>query len=458
DQFHFISIQGPTDRTRNHLARSHAIARGLQNKRKLRQKAGLNFNTFSPENGHRQPISTKDKDRPCTSPRPGASLSRTCAVDLLRMLAAESPEQQPSLNQQFDRQAIRPMLSVSDELVLRNFHSVLQSGSNDHALLSAVMLTFSFSFGEENLNGECLGYQSQTMSYIRDRMSYPEKATTESTLGAILLLARIEALLGIPNHVQLHMSAIKEILGVCQRLGVYLSDGIKRAIFWSDLNTSVMTGSHRIVDHTTFAELQWKRDPFAPTFFILPAGFQEHSALLGESFLEILRDIFALQCIRDSALFGREDVISMARIDNHQASIQSRLVSLPNHSSISECCHLAAYLCSAMLRCKIWRCSTLPSYISLQLLSKIQITNNDPLWDVSPDLLAWLLHIGGAFAPVGSIRAGYMALVHSNHIKLRKLYTSWPELLEILKGFIWSEKAFASQVESFWRESFATMP
>lgn len=84
------------------------------------------------------------------------------------------------------------MLSVSDELVLRNFHSVLQSGSNDHALLSAVMLTFSFSFGEENLNGECLGYQSQTMSYIRDRMSYPEKATTESTLGAILLLARIE--------------------------------------------------------------------------------------------------------------------------------------------------------------------------------------------------------------------------------------------------------------------------
>jgi hypothetical protein len=98
------------------------------------------------------------------------------------------------------------------------------------------------------------------------------------------------------------------------------------------------------------------------------------------------------------------------------------------------------------------------SYISSQLLSKIQNTNNDPLWDTSPDMLAWLLHIGGAFAPVGSIRAGYMALVHSNHNKLRKLCTSWSELLEILKRFIWSEKAFASQVESFWEESVLTRP
>lgn len=121
-----------------------------------------------------------------------------------------------------------------------------------------------------------------------------------------------------------------------------------------------MTGCSRIVDHTTFAELEWKRDPFSPKSFILPPGFREYSDLLGESFVEILRDIFALQCIRDSALFGHEDVISMARIDNHQASIQSRLVSLQSFSNISECCHLAAYLCSTMLRCKIWRTSTIP--------------------------------------------------------------------------------------------------
>lgn len=121
-----------------------------------------------------------------------------------------------------------------------------------------------------------------------------------------------------------------------------------------------MTGSSRVVDHTTFSELQWRRDLLSPNFFILPPGFQAQSHLLGEEFVEVLKDVYALQCIRDSALFGIEDVISMAYIDNHQASIQSRLVSLPNRSSISQCCHLAAYLCSAMLRCKIWRASTIP--------------------------------------------------------------------------------------------------
>jgi hypothetical protein len=121
-----------------------------------------------------------------------------------------------------------------------------------------------------------------------------------------------------------------------------------------------MTGSRRVVDHTTFSELQWKRDTFSPNLFTLPPGFLAQSHLLGEDFVEVLKDVYALQCIRHSALFGSEDVISIAHIDNHQASIQSRLASLPNHSPISECCHLAAYLCSAMLRCKIWRASTVP--------------------------------------------------------------------------------------------------
>ncbi|EXJ87486.1 hypothetical protein A1O3_04446 [Capronia epimyces CBS 606.96] len=179
-----------------------------------------------------------------------------------------------------------------------------------------------------------------------------------------------------------------------------------------------MTGSNRVVDHTTFSELLWRRDPFSVNFFVLPPGIQPLSHLLGEEFIEVLKDVFALQCIRDSALFGKEDVMSMAQIDNHQASIQSRL-----------------------------------SHLSLQLLRKLQEANDHVVWDDWPDLLAWLLHIGGAFSPTGSIRSGYVALLHVNrHTRLRTLYTSWPELLEILKQFIWSDKAFLSQVKAFWKE------
>jgi hypothetical protein len=289
------------------------------------------------------------------------------------------------------------------------------------------------------------------------------------------------------------MGAIRHILEVCQRKGVYLSDDIKRAVFWwvawsiswrlkltlnnrSDLNGWVMTGSSRVVDHTTFSELQWTRDSSHTDFFILPPGFKSHSYLLGHDFVEILKDVFALQCIRDSEILGIEDAMPMAQIDNQQASIQSRLASLPICSPILDCCHQAAYLCSTMLRCKIWRTSTIPvsqshwlrlpatllldcanfthhqSHLSLQLLCKLQAATGHPVWDDSPDLLAWLLHIGGAFAPAGTIRQGYVELLHLNHSRFRWLYTSWSELLAVLKRFIWSDKAFLSQVKAFWEE------
>lgn len=135
---------------------------------------------------------------------------------------------------------------------------------------------------------------------------------------------------------------------------------ILTSLIRQDLNCSVMTGSTRIVDHTTFSELKWTRYPFSSKCFVVPPGFKPLTHLLGDEFIEILKDVYALQCIRDNLWCAKENVISMAYIDNHQANIQSRLVGLSSHSSFSECCHLALYLCSTMLRCKIWRTSVIP--------------------------------------------------------------------------------------------------
>ncbi|CAI7564717.1 unnamed protein product [Penicillium viridicatum] len=126
-----------------------------------------------------------------------------------------------------------PVFSVADELVLQNFRSVLRKGLDDNALLSAVMLTFLFTVTAGMTSRECLEYQNKALSSIRQRMSSPDKAATESTIGAILLLAGVEVRLGMPRQVQLHMGAIQQILDVCQRKRVYLSDDIKRAIFCS---------------------------------------------------------------------------------------------------------------------------------------------------------------------------------------------------------------------------------
>lgn len=54
------------------------------------------------------------------------------------------------------------------------------------------MLTFAFAVSSGSIDKECLDYQSDALSSIRQSMSSLERATSESTLGAILLLAGID--------------------------------------------------------------------------------------------------------------------------------------------------------------------------------------------------------------------------------------------------------------------------
>lgn len=51
------------------------------------------------------------------------------------------------------------------------------------------------------------------------------------------------------------------------------------------------------------------------------------------------------------------------------------------------------------------------------------------------------------------MRTAYKKLLHLNlSTRLGGLYTSWTELCAILRQFIWSEKAFMSQIKAFWEE------
>lgn len=127
-----------------------------------------------------------------------------------------------------------------------------------------------------------------------------------------------------------------------------------------DLNSSILAGSSRIFDHSTFAELQWTRDQFCPNPPQLPPGFQTRFDILTKEFVEVIEDLHALQCIRDVPGYVKWDVVGMAHINNHTASIQSRLVGLPNPSPLLKCCHLAAYICSVMLCCTVWCALVIP--------------------------------------------------------------------------------------------------
>jgi hypothetical protein len=254
-----------------------------------------------------------------------------------------------------------------------------------------------------------------------------------------------------------------------------------------DLNCSVMTGTDRVFHHTTFTELQWRRDPFSQNLFILSPGFRKRSHLFSEEFIDILKDIHALQCMRDSPDFVCEDTARMIHVDNQQASIQSRLVGLPKLSLLLECCYLAAYMSACQLCCKVWRASVMPvselhglhsqvgdaclfptqihendmltrngkSHVSLQLLCKLQQADDNGVWDEHPDLLIWLLYTGGAFVSTSSTRLEYVALMNKIYTsRFGDLYSSRTDVLGVLKQFVWSEKAFAAQIKNFWEDNY----
>ncbi|KAJ9259635.1 hypothetical protein DTO212C5_8589 [Paecilomyces variotii] len=396
-RFLFISSQAldkANGQITRRLARSHAVKQALETKRRLQEKSKDNFRITTTKDKPKRFVRRKrDTETPAVSL---FSLSEG-ALDPFQTLAADSSRLRILLSNDKVKRAPEPVFSTAEQLSFQSFHSVFQTGLVDPALLNAVMLSFAFEIAGGYMDRECLLYQGQAIGYLREKMNSPDEAASEPTIGTILLLAGVEARLGMKSQAQLHLGAVQRLLEISQTKPVDLTGGIKRAIFWQDLNSSVLIGSRRIVDHETFVELHWTRDLLPSNFFRLSPGFKKRSHIFTKEFIEVLEDIYALQCIRETASV----IVSMAQINNQTASIQSRLMGLSTISPILECCHLAAYLCTVMLCCTAWCALVIPPHVSSQLLHKLQQTNNDIIWDNHPELLLWILYIGGAFAPAG---------------------------------------------------------
>ncbi|KAL4739045.1 hypothetical protein BDV11DRAFT_205445 [Aspergillus similis] len=464
--FQFISIRvndHAKDKTTQRQARSHAVKRALERKRRQQQLSRANFILKTFEDLDLSNPGEAPKSCTVTTTGLAPAFSHVSgALDPFQTLAVDSSRLQALLGDYRARQAPEPVFSVAEELAFQSFRSVFRTGFDDPALINAVMLALAYAVTGGSLDRECLRYQSQAITYIRERMASEDDAASEATIGAILLIAGVAARLGQTSQVELHMGAVQQLLKICQRKSVYLTAGIKRAIFWSaylltisslprqDLNSSLLAGSRRIVDHTTFAALLWARDAFVPSAYRLPPGFQSRSHILSKEFRAVLEDLHALQCIRNIPRPPKTDAMVMLYINNHTASVQSRLIALSGLSHLQDCCRLAAYLCSVTLCCKVWCELVIPSHISSQLLIRIRETRdaNPGKWDGDStfDLLVWLLYIGGAFAPTGAIRSGYLDLL------AHYSYLSWPEVHEHMRRFIWSDYAFLAPVRTLWRE------
>ena len=242
-----------------------------------------------------------------------------------------------------------------------------------------------------------------------------------------------------------------------------------------------MTGTSRIVDHNTFAELRWERDPLCAANYRLPPGLADLGDLLSPDFVAILEDIHALEAFRDQWEIDKVPrPCELVYANNEQASIQSRLVSLTGLPPILECVRLAAYLCTSMLCCRVWCGPVVPvrqlslmhrdfcwrwvlaNYcteqrsISNLLLRHLEQGLSDPSWDGHAELLRWIICVGASFTPHNETRSGFEALVRE---RLRQRFSvayceeffrPLPSLDAALARFIWCEKPFSPHATRFW--------
>ncbi|KAL4971542.1 hypothetical protein BDW66DRAFT_145972 [Aspergillus desertorum] len=338
--FQFISVQvkdDAKDKATRRQARSHAVKKALEKKRRYQQLSTSNFVISSLGN------SIETAKPPASSSIAPLFSWLSSTLDPFQTLAVDSSRLQRLLGDYRARQAPEPVFSLAEELAFQSFRSVFRTGFDDPALVNAVMLALTFAVTGGNINRECLRYQGQAITYIREQLDSVDDAASEANIGAILLIAGVVARLGLTPEVELHMGAVQQLLKLCRRKNIHLTPGIKRAIFWQDLNSSVVSGSRRIVDHRTFAELLWTRDPFVPNSYRLPPGFQSRSHILSEDFAAVLEDLHALQCIREVPRIPGAGAMVMLHINNHTASVQSRLIGLSGLSHVQECCRLAAH-------------------------------------------------------------------------------------------------------------------
>ncbi|EHK50173.1 uncharacterized protein TrAtP1_007237 [Trichoderma atroviride] len=449
--FRFIAIQSPAaakDPTTRRLARSHAIKQAIRAKRELQERQNAKSPSITHESPHNKTAGSPSSTTSALSP--SSKLFDLQTIDASRLKAL--------IKQNSERQAAEPVFSLQEDVVeFQAFESVFLTGVDDPALLNAVMLTFALGVTDGNINQECLGYLNRATKSIRERMDRPENAASVAVIGAILLLAGVEARLGMRSQVQLHMKAIHQLLQLCSDENIYLNGSIKRAIFWQDLNCAVIAGSPRLFDHTTFVELEWRRDPFTPNFYTLSPGFRARAHLFPDEFIRVLEDTHALQCIRDSPNFGCRDTGEMMRYDSHQGSVQSRLVDLPKDSLFLECCYLAIYISACQLCSKAWKALAIPGHLSTVLLEKLRQADINGVWDDDPDLFLWLLYTGGAYLSTGPTRSAYIALINQKlSYGFGSPYKSMPTVLRIFKMFVWSGEAFSAEVERFWAETNKT--
>ncbi|EHK21604.1 uncharacterized protein TRIVIDRAFT_128252, partial [Trichoderma virens Gv29-8] len=446
----FITFQDPNTiklKSIQRVIRSHGAKKSLEGRKKKITEVTGNFRHFKPDR-LQNASAVKRHNNDYKTP------SDIQQLDPFRSLSiSNSTRLQSLITNKTASQALEPVCNFAETTAHQIFHRLFHDGFNDAALSNAIMLSLSFAANEYHFTQECVTFKNTTIQHINKKIgSTLDPKAVSQMIGAILLLIGVEWRLGNKPRVEMHLTGVMQLLNFCDSKLIHLHDGIKRAIFWQDLNAAWIIGSERRFNHDVFPELHWGRNPFLSSIFTLPPGFEPLRQVFGDDLVKVIEDIYALQHLRESSDMNLDDSTSIIHMDNYQAWMESRLYShflaADEDDEIVICCIFTLYLCAYMLFTEIWAGHFIPSHISAKLLRVLRHAKRDVLWESHKDALLWCTIVGGTFAQLGVTRSEYILLLHQSGDAT--LSSDWKETESFLGNFIWSNKVFYTPGKAFW--------
>jgi hypothetical protein len=214
------------------------------------------------------------------------------------------------------------------------------------------------------------------------------------------------------------------------------------------------------MSHTEFAEFGWKRDTERASYYVVPSGFLDMIDAFPSSFATILEDLHELCTLYDAQCPHGWPAIYELRIDDRQAWLESRIVDLIHTQRQSEvedpiymACLMATYLCTYKLSTVIWEGCFLPEWTAAEILSILSRTVHDPRWELWPEMLVWLLCVGGALADRSATRQYARILILDVYRdQIEGFHRDWDVIKNVLKMFVWNEQVLEPKLLLFWEE------
>ncbi|KAL7902837.1 hypothetical protein HDV63DRAFT_384728 [Trichoderma sp. SZMC 28014] len=449
DKFRFITFQDPNTvklKSIQRVIRSHGAKKSLEGRKKKLKEVTGNFRHFKTDRLQHTSASKQGNDAKSSIDIQSCGSTQSLAI-------SNSARLQSLIGNKTASQALEPVCNFSEATAHQKFNKIFHDGFNDEALSNAIMLSLTFAANEYHFTQDCATFKNTTIRHINHKISSSlDPPAVSQMIGAILLLIGVEWRLGNKPRVEMHLAGVMQLLNFCDSKLIHLHDGIKRAIFWQDLNSAWIIGSERRFAHDSFPELHWSRNPFLSSVYMLPPGFEPLRHEFGSDLIKVVQDIYALQHYRESSIVDLDDPTSLLHLDNHQASIESRLYShfltTDESSGVLAGCILALYLCTYMLFSEVWAGHFIPSHMSAKLLRVLRDTKKSNSWEINRDAMLWCTIVGGTFAQLGVTRSEYILLLHQSGYGT--LPSAWKETESFLEKFLWSKKVFYGPGKALW--------